>query len=226
MYLLHLETSSQNCSVSISKNNKLLCCCEEEFKDFIHNKKIHLFIKYVLEGAKIFIHNIKGICINKGPGSYTGLRVGTSTAKGLSYCLNIPLIAISSIRILINQYIKYMNHYNYELIIPMIDATRIEVYTAILNSYGDIIIPIHTVIINKNLFKNYRNKKILIIGNAAKKFEKFIECEKLLFDSIEFISTLPSSKNMINLGFDLFKKKQFESLISFEPYYLKNFICH
>lgn len=223
MYLLHLETSSKNCSVSISKNNKLLCCCEEEFKDFVHNKKIHLFIKYALEGAKIFIHNIKGICIGVGPGSYTGLRVGVAAAKGLSYCLNVPLIGIDSINIIIN---KYINNCNYDLIIPMIDARRMEVYTAIFNCYGDVIKPIHSLIFDKNLLKNYRNKKILIIGNAIKKIKNFIESEYLLFSSINFIKLLPSSKNMIELGFNLFKEKKFESIVSFEPYYLKDFISN
>lgn len=223
MYLLYLETSSKNCSVSISRNNELLCCCEEEFEDLIHNKKLHLFIKYALEGSKIFINNIQGVCINSGPGSYTGLRVAAATAKGLSYCLNIPLIAINSINIIIEEYI---NNLFYDVIIPIIDAHSMGVYIAIFDINGKMIEPIHLLIFKKKIFKKYRNKKILIVGSGVKKIQKFIESEKLSFSSIVFNTKLPSSRHMINLGVNSFKNNIFQSINSFEPNYLKDFFSN
>ena len=221
MYFLYLETSSKNCSVAISKNKKLISLCEESNSAFRHNEFLHQFIKYALEGAEILVNELNIICINKGPGSYTGLRISSSAAKGLCYALNIPLISINSLEILIQSALNS----EYEYIIPMIYSKNMNVYSAIFNRKGKIIFSTKLINIDKNILINFRKKKILIIGNASLDIKKFILNNSLDFSFIKFLyKEISSAKDMIDIGYRLFLNKQFESLVNFEPLYLKKFI--
>lgn len=217
MYLLYLETSSNNCSVAISKNEELLCLCEESKSILNHNKKLHSFITYTLEGAKILINDLNAVCVNGGPGSYTGLRIGTAAAKGLCYALSIPLIVINNIEILAK---KYSNQ-SYDYIIIIVEFRGEKIYMSILNSVGKIIKPIYKSIINLDILINFRNKKTLIIGNNLEKFKEFIKINSLNFISTTFLTIFSSAKDMIPLGSKLFQNQKFKSTAYFEPIYLK-----
>ena len=127
-YILNIETATKNCSVSIAANGKTLVCKEISELGYSHAEKLHLFIQDVIQEAAISFSQLSAIAVSQGPGSYTGLRIGVSAAKGLSYALQIPLIAVDTLLALAHQVLKKDG-----LIVPMIDARRMEVYSAIFD---------------------------------------------------------------------------------------------
>ncbi len=130
MKILYLETSSKNCSVAISDNDKLLCLCEEVSENYKQSESLHTYVEWALEGAGISLKDIEAVSLGKGPGSYTGLRIGAASAKGFCYGLKVPLIAVNSLESMIEPFLGD----NYDFIIPLIDARRMEVYTAVYYS--------------------------------------------------------------------------------------------
>jgi tRNA threonylcarbamoyladenosine biosynthesis protein TsaB len=217
MTLLHLETSTKNCSVAISRNSELLCLCEEFDQNYGHSEKLHQFVNWALEGAEISIKDLDAVCVSKGPGSYTGLRIGVSAAKGFCFGLDIPIISLNSLEILAQTQIDK----DFDLIIPMIDARRMEVYSAVFDGNGNQISEIEAKILDENSFREFAEKKIAFIGDGVGKSKTILNLPKA-----EFIeNTHPSAKNMINLAEGKFKKKEFEDVAYFEPFYLKEFIA-
>jgi len=191
--ILHLETTSKNCSVSISKGLELVCLCEEISDNFSSNEKLHTFINWALEGAEISINGIDAISVSKGPGSYTGLRIGVAAAKGLCFALDKPLIALNTLEILIQNQ-KYKN---FENLIPVIDARRLELYTTIFDGRGISKSLIEAHILTANSFESIKNDSNCFIGDAAKKTQDFFKENNLDFSQSIFIEEFPSSKNMI-----------------------------
>ena len=127
MKILHLETSSKNCSVAISQGDKILCLCEKVSQDYKQSENLHIYIEWALEGAEISLKEIDAVSIGMGPGSYTGLRIGTASAKGFCFGLNFPLIAVNSLETMVEPFLEK----GYDYIVPLVDARRMEVYTAI-----------------------------------------------------------------------------------------------
>lgn len=217
MTLLHLETSTKNCSVAISRNGDLLCLCEEHEKQYGHSEKLHQFVNWALEGAGISLNEINAVCVSKGPGSYTGLRIGVSAAKGFCFALDIPLLSLNSLEILAQSQIDN----GFDLIIPMIDARRMEVYTAVFDRNGKQISEIEAKILDETSFQELADKKIVFVGDGVAKSKSILNLPKA-----EFIENIhPSGKNMIHLAEEKFKKKEFEDVAYFEPFYLKEFIA-
>lgn len=216
MTILHLETSTKNCSVSISKNGELLCICEEYDQNYGHSEKLHQFVSWALEGAEISMKELDAVCVSKGPGSYTGLRIGVSAAKGFCFGLDIPLISLNSLEILAQSQIDK----NFDLIIPMIDARRMEVYTAIFNGNGKMLSEIEAKILDENSFDEFNDKKIAFVGDGVEKSKTVIK-----FPNAEFLDGIhPSARQMIGLAEKKFQQKEFEDVAYFEPFYLKEFI--
>lgn len=213
--ILNIETSSENCSVSIANQGNCISLVEENINKYNHDEKIHTFIKYALEGAKIKFFELNAICIDKGPGSYTGIRIGSTVAKALCYALNIPMISIDSLSIMVQKLSIINNNDNY-LIIPIIDA-KSEVYTAVFNSNHKMITPISKIILNKDSFKEYYKKKIYIIGNGIKKAKEILKI------NFEYFSVYyPSAEGMIKISNKIFQKKNFEDINDFNPIYLND----
>ena len=129
MKILHIETSSRNCSVAISDGEELLCLCEEVSENYKQSESLHTFVEWALEGAEISLKEIEAVSLGKGPGSYTGLRIGAASAKGFCYGLKVPLIAVNSLETMIEPFLSQ----NYDVIIPLIDARRMEVYCAVFD---------------------------------------------------------------------------------------------
>jgi len=217
MTLLHLETSTKNCSVSISRNGELLCLCEEFDDNYGHSEKLHQFIEWALEGAEISLKDLDAVCVSKGPGSYTGLRIGVSAAKGLCFGLNIPLISLESLEILAQSQINK----DFDLIIPMIDARRMEVYTSQFNSSGGKISPIEAKILDENSFQEFKDLNIAFVGDGVEKSETILQLPNATY----FKGIHPSAENMIQLAEKKFNQKQFEDVAYFEPFYLKEFVA-
>src|SRR5690606_9426528 len=172
MTLLHIETSTKNCSIAISRNGELLCVCEEYDENYGHSEKLHQFVNWALEGAGISLNELDAVCVSKGPGSYTGLRIGVSAAKGFCFGLNVPLLSLNSLEILAQTQINRA----FDLIIPMIDARRMEVYTAIFDTSGQMISEIEAKILDESpltpkggAFQEFADKKIVFVGDGVEK---------------------------------------------------------
>lgn len=217
MTILHLETSTKNCSVAISRNGELLCLCEEYDENYGHSEKLHQFVNWALEGAEIFLNEIDAVCVSKGPGSYTGLRIGVSAAKGFCFGLNIPMLSLNSLEILAQSQINK----GFDLIIPMIDARRMEVYTAVFDTSGKMISEIEAKILDENSFQEFADKKIAFVGDAVEKSKSVLN-----LPNAEFIEGVhPSAKDMIALAEGKFMQQEFEDVAYFEPFYLKEFVA-
>ncbi|RNA61028.1 tRNA (adenosine(37)-N6)-threonylcarbamoyltransferase complex dimerization subunit type 1 TsaB [Chryseobacterium nematophagum] len=216
MKILYLETSSKNCSVAISDNEKLLCLCEETSENYKQSESLHTFVEWALEGAEISLKEIQAISLGKGPGSYTGLRIGAASAKGFCYGLKIPLIAVNSLESMIEPFLGQ----NYDYIIPLIDARRMEVYTGVYDgNTGEEKVETEAKILDDATFQEYRDKKIIFVGDGAKKAKEVLQLPNADFNENIF----PSSKYLIKKTLEKINKKEFEDVAYFEPFYLKDF---
>src|SRR5690554_2616449 len=214
MYILNIETSTKNCSVSLSKQGEIISLKEQAEQNFTHSEKLHLFIDEILKEVSVSYKQLSAVALSKGPGSYTGLRIGTSTAKGLCFALDIPLIAIDSLTILAQQ-VQLKNG----LIIPMIDARRMEVYTAVFDENHNKKSEIQALVIDENSFSDI-SEKVYFIGDGASKCKSILTQENFIFlDDIIY----PSAQEMAILSFKKFQAKEFEDIAYFEPFYLKEF---
>ena len=163
-YILNIETSSTNCSVSLSKEGKLIALEEKNNEKYSHSTKLHSFILDVLTKAEVDTNELSAISVSKGPGSYTGLRIGVAAAKGLCFALEIPLISISTLLILAKKIDLKSG-----LIIPVLDARRDEVYCSVIDSNFNIIEPDSPKIIINSSFEDYlKNNKLHFIGSGQK----------------------------------------------------------
>ena len=216
-YILNIETSTTNCSVTISNKGNLILENEINDGNYTHSTKLHSLISNLIEKSKISLSKISAIAISKGPGSYTGLRIGTAAAKGLCYALDIPLIAISTLKILANK-LKVQNG----LIVPVMDARRDEVYSAVFDSKLNIIKKPKPEIIHNNSFLDIAKKgKIYLVGSGQEKCKRIINENPNLVYSEDKI--FPSSLEMIDLSYDMFLDLNFEDIAYFKPDYLKDF---
>jgi len=219
-YILNIESSSTNCSVSLAHNGMVISLKEKNDEKYSHSTKLHAFIQEVLKDSNVSINELSAISVSKGPGSYTGLRIGVSAAKGLCFALDIPLISLSTLLILSKQ-IKIEKG----LIVPVLDARRDEVYSAVYDSKYNLIQEEKPEIINKDSFKQLlKDDKLHLIGSGQEK------CKYLLLKNSNLIflnnNSYPSSKEMAILSYKKFTNSDFEDLAYFEPAYLKNFVLN
>lgn len=216
MKILHIETSSKNCSVAISDGEELLCLCEEVSENYKQSESLHTFVEWALEGAEIALKDLDAISLGKGPGSYTGLRIGASSAKGFCFGLNIPLIAINSLETMVYPFLNK----NYDYIIPLIDARRMEAYTATFDgSSREMLTETEAKILDENSFEELAHKKIIFVGDGAKKAMEILHLPNAEFHSNVF----PSAQFLIQKAIQKFETKDFEDVAYFNPLYLKEF---
>jgi len=216
--ILHLETSSKNCSVTIGTEGEINSYCEEVSQDFKHSENLHLFIEWALEGAELTLSDIHAVAVGKGPGSYTGLRIGLAAAKGFCFGNDIPLISINSLYILAFPYFNA----EYDFIIPVMDARRMEVYTSIFDKKGKPLVETHAHVLHEKSFEELNNKKILFVGDAVEKTENFLKEISFDLENASFIHAYPQSKNMVDLSYKKFQEGIFEDVAYFDPFYLKD----
>lgn len=217
-FILNIESSSTNCSVSLTKNGDLISIKENNDEKYSHSTKLHSFINEVISDSKITINELSAIAVSRGPGSYTGLRIGVAAAKGLCFSLDIPLISVSTLLILSKQ-IKISSG----LILPVLDARRNEVYSAIYDANYKLVKKESPELIDSKSFENFSNdNQLYFIGSGQQKCRELIKSNNnLIFHNKE---TLPSSKEMADISYQKFISSDFEDLAYFEPAYLKNFI--
>ncbi|MBK1894768.1 tRNA (adenosine(37)-N6)-threonylcarbamoyltransferase complex dimerization subunit type 1 TsaB [Chryseobacterium paridis] len=216
MKILYLETSSKNCSVAISDGEKLLCSCEEVSENYKQSESLHTFVEWALEGAGISIKEIEAISLGKGPGSYTGLRIGAASAKGFCYGLKIPLIAVNSLESMIEPFLGQ----NYDFIIPLVDARRMEVYTALYDgNTGKEISATEAKILDEQSFIEFADKKVIFVGDGAKKAKEILQLPNAEFNG----DVYPSAQHLIKKTLKKIETQEFEDIAYFEPFYLKDF---
>lgn len=213
--ILNIETATKNCSVSISKEGKTIACREIATQNFSHAEKLHVFIEELLNETSINYRDLTAVAISQGPGSYTGLRIGVSAAKGFCYALNIPLIAIDTLELLARRIAATEG-----VIVPMIDARRMEVYSAFFNVDYVKIRKVEAEIIDSNSYAEIQNI-IHLVGDGISKFKDVLTDEKFIFhEDIIY----PSANEMSLLAYEKFKTSDFVDVAYFEPYYLKDFL--
>ncbi|MEZ4810450.1 MAG: tRNA (adenosine(37)-N6)-threonylcarbamoyltransferase complex dimerization subunit type 1 TsaB [Allomuricauda sp.] len=216
--ILNLETATTNCSVSISNGNELVCVKENNAVDYSHSEQLHIFIKEALQEASLSFSDLDAVAISKGPGSYTGLRIGVSAAKGLCFSLDLPLISVPTLESMASQITAMEN----EVIIPVLDARRMEVYSAVFDADYQQIRETKAEIINETSFGEFSTyKKVHIVGSGAQK------CKDILSHHPNFhfdVSVIPSAREMAAIAFAKYQAGQFEDVAYFEPFYLKDFV--
>lgn len=214
-YILNIETATKNCSVALAKEGKTIFSKEIAEEGYSHAERLHVFIEEIIKEVGITLQDLSAVAVSQGPGSYTGLRIGVSAAKGLCYALNIPLIAIDTLQALASQ-VTISNG----LIIPMIDARRMEVYSAVFSPNLEQKREVLAEIITENSFENLQ-ETLYFVGDCAEKCKSVLTKENYIFlDEIVY----PSAKEMSFLSFEKFKKSDTVDVAYFEPYYLKDFM--
>src|SRR5690554_3427289 len=215
--ILCLETATTNCSVALSIDGEIVAIREANDSKYSHAEKLHPFIDDVLKEANFDKDNLNAIAVSKGPGSYTGLRIGVSAAKGLCFSLDIPLISIPTLTSLAHQVVEV----EAEFIFPLLDARRMEVYTAGFNAQKEEILQTQAMILNETSFEEFLKKgQVFFIGDGLPKFREICTHPNAHF----LEGKLPSAREMGALAYKKYKEEDFEDVAYFEPYYLKDFL--
>jgi tRNA threonylcarbamoyladenosine biosynthesis protein TsaB len=219
-YILQIDTATEVCSVSLSLNGELVNKIDATEAN-LHASKLTIFIDELLQEANLNYSDLSAVAVSKGPGSYTGLRIGVSTAKGLCYALEIPLIAVNTLESMYAGYTAIKKDAQL-LYVPMLDARRMEVYQMILDHHGVILQETEAVIIDAQSFANYTDKKLCLFGSGATKLKDVLaDSSHISIDS----TYTHSSSFLTSIAHQKYIAQDFEDLIYFEPYYLKEFIA-
>ena len=215
--ILNIETATKNCSVSLARNGAILAIKELNNGNYSHAEVLHPFIVDILKEANLNSNEIDAVAVSKGPGSYTGLRIGVSAAKGLCFAFNKPLISIKTLESLANAISVEEG-----IIVAMLDARRMEVFAAVFDENYKEVREIKAEIIDENSFSDYlETSKVYFLGDGAHKCKEVITHKNAVFIDNKF----PSSKEMAILSYNKYKKNDIEDVAYFEPFYLKDFVA-
>lgn len=219
--LLLIETSTSLCSTALAEDGRIVCS-RRSTEPRAHASLTAVFVKEMLEESGWTVRELDAVAVSAGPGSYTGLRVGSSTAKGLCFGGQVPLIAVSTLDILARQAIEAGLPEGCKAILPMVDARRMEVYTAVYSPEGARLTDISPVILDENSFADlFASGPVTVIGDAAEKFAPL----RATADGSVFIQCCPEASAMLVPAMRKYEKKEFEDTAYFEPFYLKQFIA-
>ncbi|MBP5637339.1 MAG: tRNA (adenosine(37)-N6)-threonylcarbamoyltransferase complex dimerization subunit type 1 TsaB [Bacteroidales bacterium] len=228
--LILIETAASMLSTAIVEDGRIICSLESD-EPRSQAAMTAPFVKQMLDQVGLKARDCDAVCVSKGPGSYTGLRVGVSTAKGIAFGAGIPLIGIGTLDILVQQGItaaqtilapQGAREGSFEYIVPLIDARRMEVYTAVYDGTGKRLTEVAPRIIDSQSFASEigSSATVLFIGDAADKCREPLDRE-----GARFLQTFPKASAMAPLATAAYEKKQFEDVAYFEPFYLKDFIA-
>lgn len=216
--ILHIESSTTQCSVALSKDGIIQCLFEHNDEQYSHSEKLHVFIQKCFDQTSISIENLDAVAVSKGPGSYTGLRIGVSAAKGICFAHDIPLISVATLLSLAHQISVSSG-----VVVPLLDARRDEVYSSIYNANFEEVRKTQAEVITSDSFSTHLQKgPVYLLGPGAAKCKNLIAKHPNLHFAKE--SVFPSAKQMVSLAQSKFDKKEFEDVAYFEPYYLKDFL--
>jgi len=213
--ILCLETATTNCSVALSMNGSVVAIKEDSNNLYSHAEKLHAFIEKVCAEASVSIQELDAIAVSMGPGSYTGLRIGVSAAKGLCFALEIPLISISTLESLASQISAET-----KFVVPMLDARRMEVYAAVFSDNKQVRKTMAEIIVSDSFLEYLEQDAVTFVGSGVEKFKSVCNHSNAVF--VE--NKLPSAYQMAKLAEAKYKISDTEDVAYFEPYYLKDFI--
>lgn len=217
VYLLHLETATAVCSVSLSGDGKPLGV--KVIQDgFRHAEKLMFLVNELLTEQAVSYADLNGVVVSNGPGSYTGLRIGLSSAKGICYAREIPLITLGTLDIMAAGFISTFPEFK-GYIVPMIDARRMEVYTAVYDHQNQKITPDFPCILESESYSDFSGQEIAFFGDGAPKYQAVCPYSTARFD----LQPDWNAAHMIDLAYHKFQQKEFADLAYCEPDYLKPF---
>lgn len=222
-YILQIETATTVCSVALSKDGETVAVKQINERN-IHAEVITLFIDELLKEAGVNYGQLNAVAVSSGPGSYTGLRIGVSTAKGLCFALDKPLIAIETLEAMTDGIVTGHQLYGAAILLcPMIDARRMEVYTAIFDTVGNRVKPTAAQIIDGNSFKELlADNTFLFFGDGAPKCQEALGADP----NARFITEFSNSAAYLSKkAYEKLLSGEFEDVAYFEPFYLKDFIA-
>ena len=220
--ILCIETSASALSVCLAEDGRILAdrVCSEPRQQAALTAPL---VKEVLDAAGVTVKDCDAVCVSAGPGSYTGLRVGASTAKGLAFGAGIPLLAVGTLDVLVQGAgcpVGTGHDDGPSFIVPMLDARRMEVYTAVYTPDGKRITPVEAHVVTADSFAAQRARgKVLFVGDGA------LKCKEVLGGDGLFVDAQPLARNMVPLAFEAFQAGKFEDVAYFEPFYLKEFVA-
>ena len=216
-YILNIDTATEVCSVCIVKNDLIISICESEEK-YEHASLLTNYISQVLKEANIDFKDLNAVAISAGPGSYTGLRIGTSVAKGICYGHDLPLISIDTLKSLAYGILSKLEDSTSNILVtPMIDARRMEVYSAVYDKNLECVKSSSPVVLENDSYIEILNThEVYFGGNGSEKFKEVIK-----HPNAKFIDIKNSSEYMISLALTKFNDNNFENIIYYEPFYLK-----
>jgi len=215
--ILCLETASTNCSVSVGIDGEVISLVEQNSLNYSHAEQLHVFIKRAVDDASLSLTDLDAIAVSKGPGSYTGLRIGVSAAKGLCFSLEIPLISVPTLKSMATQILPKPD----EILISLLDARRMEVYSQAFDHNYNSVSETKAEIVTEDSFHQYKSShKIHLLGSGAQKCMEVIKDEAFEFHP----DIIPSAKQMVVLAHQKHGLGELEDVAYFEPYYLKDFI--
>ena len=224
--ILIIETSTEVCSVALTKDGQLVDLIESK-EGQNHARLVTVFAESLIKRNDLRPSDLDAVAVSKGPGSYTGLRIGVSTAKGICYAGHIPLIAIGTLEAMAKHITLNLGNYGIpegrsSLFCPMIDARRMEVYSMLLDKQGSVLNPVTADIIEESFLSNELNEnQVVFFGNGSEKCRKVIHSPNAVFlSNIE-----ASAQHMCELAWQAYNKNQFEDVAYFEPFYLKDFVA-
>lgn len=229
-HILLIETSTRVCSVGVARDGKLLSLQEDHSMNYSHSAVLTLFIEKVLHDAGLSVKDLDAVAVSQGPGSYTGLRIGVSAAKGICFALDLPLLAADTLqamaRICLEEKADVLGDHPPGrlplLLCPMIDARRMEVYHAMFDEKLNTVEATQAKVIEENSFSAwFGNHRIVFFGDGASKCRPLLQHPNaLVFDDV-----FPSVKGMITQAFEKFSAGDFVDVAYFEPFYLKDFVA-
>lgn len=218
-HILCIETSAGICSVAIGKDGNLLCQAVEAQKNSAADK-LQSLIEDVIRQSGLSFNDLDAIAVSGGPGSYTGLRIGVSTAKGMAYALSIPLIHVESFQAMKEQ-LRILGKDQYDIFIPMLDARRQDAFTCVMDKDGNYLMPPQCVTVEPHTFDEWieTGRKIIVWGQDISKFKSIIEDKVSSFEDEIFLF----AEAMTHVANDRFVEKIHEDIAYYEPKYYKSF---
>ena len=214
--ILLIETTTVNCSVALHQDGKIIRLREESAEHFVHAESLHVFVKSVIEESGFRMNDLDAIAVSQGPGSYTGLRIGISAAKGFCFALNKPLIAVDTLEALAEN--AQLSGVEADIIIPMIDARRMEVYCAVYDGKLNKLEGPTAVVIDESYFGKYGDQRLILTGDGSAKFQHLVSAQTTS------LNRMPSATMLSNIAQRKFDSGLFEDVAYFDPFYLKDYI--
>lgn len=225
--IIVFDTSTKACSVSLFRDSELLASWHQVAEGYTHAEELHVRISEVMEKAQVKFSQLDAVAVGKGPGSYTGLRIGVSSAKGLAYGLDIPLISIESLDLILAD----VEAQDQSIFIPMIDARRLEAYAKVFilkdNEFIELESTTNIILDSEDfnaLLERYIDHSIHFLGDAAVKTRDFLISHERINQFTFYPDNYPDTRFIGPLLENLFKQKEFENVVTFEPFYLKDFM--